>query len=295
LKILPDVRKRIDSVRLDREKGAQELAVDSLEILKSAVMTIEAQDAKEFIRTFKAMTDELLSARPSMSILMHCIGLCKTFCDEVCERTRDLTELKSRLLGKIEQITYNIVEANGKIGDVGQSVIRDRCHLMTHTFSSSVLAIFKAVDGRGKEVFVCESRPLCEGRKTAIRLAELGFSPVLITDAEAGHFMKETEVVLIGADSVLSDGSIVNKMGTYLIALAAKDRNVPLYCAASTYKFTSRHPELEEKAKEEVFPEWMDQGFQVRNVYFDVTPGRLIRGIITEHGIIRPEEVKGLL
>jgi translation initiation factor eIF-2B subunit delta len=139
-------------------------------------------------------------------------------------------------------------------------------------------------------VIVTESRPLYEGRLVATRLSEWAISTTLITDAQLGLFVPQADIALLGADSVLADGSVINKAGTYVLALAAHDHQVPVYVCAESFKHRPAHlpePTLEEMDPVELSPAQTQSlpHVSVRNIYFDRTPARLISGWVDEHGV----------
>jgi translation initiation factor 2B subunit (eIF-2B alpha/beta/delta family) len=133
-----------------------------------------------------------------------------------------------------------------------------------------------------------------EGRNLAERLAGEGVNVLLVVDAAAAMFMESVDVAVVGADSVLYDGSFVNKVGTRIVALAARDQGAPFYVVCSTSKFNvmnylGRGVTLEEKEPSEVAE---IEGVNVRNPYFEVVPSRLVTGIITEMGVMEPLDIR---
>ena len=165
-------------------------------------------------------------------------------------------------------------------------IIGDGKTLLTHSFSSTILALFSALRTRGVAAIVTESRPLNEGHATAARLSQLGIPATLITEAQIGLSIAEADAVVVGADGILPDGSIVNKVGTFLLALATQDQGKPFYVCTESFKrwppwMTHQTLKLEEMSPEELgAPQW--NGVKKRNVYFDITPARLITRCITE-------------
>ena len=133
---------------------------------------------------------------------------------------------------------------------------------------------------------VTESRPLYEGHATVERLGELGIAVTLITEAQVGLSMAHVDAVVLGADGILPDGSVVNKAGTYPLALAAADQGVPVYVCAESFKrwppeLAPTDPPLEEMDPDELGAQtW--PGVTKQNIYFDITPARLITRCITE-------------
>jgi ribose 1,5-bisphosphate isomerase len=107
--------------------------------------------------------------------------------------------------------------------------------------------------------------------------------------------LKGVNTVIVGADSVLADGSIINKVGTYLVALAAKDQSIPFWVATETFKINpsslSIQPVIEEGPPSEVIDLKRFKNLKVRNPYFDITPSKYVTGVITEKGILKPQAI----
>jgi translation initiation factor 2B subunit (eIF-2B alpha/beta/delta family) len=161
--------------------------------------------------------------------------------------------------------------------------------VMTHSLSSTLLAACRVLKNHHLHMIVTESRPLYEGRRLARILSQWGIATTFITEAQMGLFLRRASLVLVGADSILADGAVVNKAGTYLLALAARDQAVPFYVCCESFKFRGERADtvqLEEMSVAELGFAAPDQ-VTLRNVYFDVTPARLVTGWITEQGISR--------
>ncbi len=285
---------KIEGILRDQEHGAAFLAREALVAMKLAADESEADEADSFLKEMASLGVRLVKLRPSMSAPI-CNGIVRVV-DEIwqagisTEDVRELKEIVCRAMDRLleaseENVRKTVVEAS--------RIIPERGTVLTHSYSETCLQALSACREKLVKVFVTESRPLFEGRVVAESLRKSGLDVTLLTDAEAGHFMREVQVVLVGADTVLSDGSVVNKMGTYLIALAAKDHAVPFHVACDTWKFRieAGTPELEEKSASEVVEESLK--IKARNVYFDVTPPRLITSILTEDGEVAPPEVSG--
>ena len=126
-----------------------------------------------------------------------------------------------------------------------------------------------------------------------------GIAVTLITDAEADIFVPQCHALVVGADTVLANGDVINKAGTALLAWAAHGHNVPFYVLCETLKFSPRDwngdlEQLEEKELEEVMDQPIE-GVKVRDFYFDHTPSHLVTNLITDRGLIHPVEVKRLI
>jgi len=151
-------------------------------------------------------------------------------------------------------------------------------------------------------VIVTEGRPRYEGRDTARILSQQGIVVTLITDAQADIFMPQCDSVVVGADSVLADGDVLNKAGTALLGWSAQGYHVPFYVLCETLKISSQRWQdgaehrqenlalLEEKEGTEVL-DFPINGVTARNFYFDRTPHQLIAQVITEQGVLGEREI----
>jgi eIF-2B alpha/beta/delta-like uncharacterized protein len=190
-----------------------------------------------------------------------------------------------KIINETEEIQQRITEHTKKI-------IKETHTVFTHSSSSTVIEVITGINA--ENVICTESRPQLEGRKMAKELRNRGLKVLLIIDAAMGFFIEFSDLALVGADSVLSDGSIINKVGTKMLAYAANDRGIPLYAVCGTNKFNvlnylGHKIQLEEHPPEEVADL---EGVNIRNPYFEVVPKRLINGIITERGLMDPIDIK---
>lgn len=157
--------------------------------------------------------------------------------------------------------------------------------VLTHSISSTVLEVLKRLPRT--EVVVTESRPGREGWELAATLAAEGIAVRYITDAQAGLFVAEVDAVIVGADALLGDGTLVNKAGTYLLALAAQDQGKPFYVCAESFKCTTLTAEafpLEERSGSELGPPPVP-GLRARNITFEMTPPRLITAWLSNEAL----------
>ena len=218
--------------------------------------------------------------------------------------------MRQALVDEAQNIADEDVEINRKIGVYGSSFIEDgdtvihHCNtgaLATVDFGTALGVIRTAhEDGKRIHVLVDETRPRLQGvRLTAWELDQYGIPHEIITDNAAGYFLQRGEVasIFVGADRVAANGDIANKIGTYMLALAANDNDVPFYCAAplSTIDRNTASGEaipIEERDPSEVLNiqrggmPIAPQGSKARNPAFDITPHRLITALITEAGIL---------
>lgn len=293
---MDDVARAVEELRADHASGASALSRRAARALAQAAQKAPASAPRELLQRLKEAAVALAGARPSMVAVANTVGLLLADARDQGGRA-DVGSLRRYVADRAQQIeelwqgTLGVIAAN--TAPLLPSVV------MTHSHSSTVLSSLTAEAASDRRVIVCEGRPLLEGRRLARELAAAGLDVTLITDAQAGALMAEAEAVLVGADAVLADGSVVNKAGTYLLALAAHDHHLPFYVACETLKVSAERVwggavALEEKEPEEVLPEDIP-GVSVRNVYFDRTPASLVTAIITEDGVFRPQGIGGLV
>jgi methylthioribose-1-phosphate isomerase len=227
-----------------------------------------------------------------------------------------LDELKKRLIAEALDIEREDVEINRQIGQFGAELIKDGDSILTHCNAGGLataaygtaLGVIRAAFEQGKKirVFADETRPFLQGaRLTAWELEKLGIPYFVISDSMAGWLMRKGEIDLavVGADRITPNGDTANKIGTYSVAVLAKENHIPFYVAAplSTFDFsleTGDQIPIEERPPEEVKEIngklITPAGARVRNPAFDVTPAGYITAIITEKGVIRPPYEKNL-
>lgn len=290
------LRSYIKEIEGDTSHGSSWLATRAAEFLKSASDSFRCGEVDEYVSFLKFYAKKLADARPSMLALENAVIYLLGRVVEGCDKAQDAEALKGLLRRAVCEWLKVKEDSFRKCVEYASNLFEDGCRVLTHSFSSTVFeALRKAASkSKGVEVYVTESRPGYEGRVLAKKLAESGCSATLITDAAVGHFAKEADLSIVGADTISADGSVVNKVGTYLLALASSRADVPFYVAAETLKVGVRtlfaKPVLEERSSAEVFKGRL--GFKVSNIYFDVTPADLITKIVCEHGLVDAPKVQ---
>jgi methylthioribose-1-phosphate isomerase len=228
----------------------------------------------------------------------------------------EVEELKALLVAEAQRIADEDIDINRRMGANGAAVIRDGDNIITHCNAGALatvdygtaLGVIRAAHEAGKNihVYVDETRPFLQGaRLTAWELMGEGIPMTLITDNMAGHFMSRgmIDVVIVGADRVAANGDVANKIGTYGLAVLAKENGIRFYPVVPTSTIdlelaTGAEIPIEERNPREVthirgLP-IAPEGVNVANPAFDVTPHRYVTGIITEEGIVYPPFEEGL-
>lgn len=279
------IQQRIEEVRNDRTHGSRWLVRQTILLLR-AIATDETLNPDERLRLLHQTGVELAKARPAMAALSGAV-------QRILPASGGLAGMAQAANELLE--TYD--HATERIADAARPVLHGT--LMTLSISGTVLDVLAALASNKSQlehVIVLESRPRYEGRDSAQTLSQHGLAVTLITDAQADIFLPLCQAVVVGADSVLADGDVVNKAGTALLAWAARGHQVPLYALCETLKISPRYwsgdlSQLEEKEPQEVL-EHPIAGVRVRNFYFDRTPAALVTGIVTERGILDSQQIQ---
>ena len=270
-----------------------------------------ASASSDLFHDLQIASETLKAARPTAVNLAWAVDRIMWIVEKMKEE-RSADELRQLILDAAERIADEDVEINKKMAEHGAALIDDGDTIIHHCNTGALatvdwgtaLGVVRTAHEQGKRVHVLvdETRPRLQGaRLTAWELDQYGIPYEIISDNMAGYFLKagKAQKVLFGADRVAANGDVANKIGTYMLALAAHDNDVPAYAVVptSTVDLSLEHGGLipiEERDPEEVLGIQF-QGERVapveaeaRNIAFDVTPNRLISGIVTETGVIYP-------
>ena len=288
------LQRYLKEIESDLTHGSSWLAARAAEILVEASDSFKKGDVEDYISFLKFYAKRLACTRPSMFAIENAVAYLLGRVMEGYSRSLDVEALKELLRSEVKKWLKAKDEAFKRCVEHTTNIFKEGSKVLTHSFSSTVLEALKKASSKVKlDVYVSESRPLYEGRAMAKELVKSGCKVTLITDASLGHFAKEVDLAVTGADTISADGSVINKMGTYLLALAAKRASIPFYVAAETLKIgvstLFSKPRLEERSPSQVHKGL--KGLKVRNIYFDITPPDLITKIICEHGFVDPQKV----
>src|SRR5216683_6381455 len=273
---------RIAMIRDDREHGSRWLARETISVLYD-IATQPTSSSEEKVQQLQRAGIELANARPAMAALAGAVRRILNAPGGLEGMVREAAKLLREYDSAIEFITgYARPLLTGTI--------------MTHSFSGTVLEVLTNCLSQIEQVIVLEGRPRYEGREVARALSKSNASITLITDAQADIFLPQCHAVVVGADSILANGDVLNKAGTALLAWAARGHRIPFYVLCETLKispegWTGNLTQLEEKEATEVLEQQIP-GVTVRNFYFDRTPFRLVKSVITEQGIMGRKEIR---
>ena len=281
-----DVEALVRVLREDREHGASELARRALSGVAAHAGHAPAANAAELRAALTEIGQRLQVARPSMAPVANLLGAWLQGLRDLGEQ--DLESLRARAVGLAQELIRLSLDAVRAAAEHAAALVGPGRTVITHSLSSTVLATFERLAPR-VGVIVTESRPPGEGRPLAERLADLGIRTQFISDAQIGLFAGRAQVALVGADTVTREGAVVNKAGTYLLALAARAQGLPLYVCFESFKrapLRAAEVELEAHDPIEIDPPRL-AGVEAYNIYFDITPASLVTAWVTEHGVER--------
>jgi methylthioribose-1-phosphate isomerase len=267
---------------------------------------------------FKFMCQVMEATRPTAVNLFWAVERMRAVIAKAkSEKVRDVEEIKKRLTYEALAIFQEDIESNRALGRFGGELIADGDTVLTHCNAGALatagdygtaLGVIRGAIEAGKKVAVIadETRPFLQGaRLTAWELAKDNIPVTVITDNMAGHVMKQGKVdcVVVGADRIAANGDAANKIGTYMVAVLAKQHDIPFYVAApvSTVDLSTASGEdipIEERDAKEVTHvrdvQLTPDKTSVHNFAFDVTPNELIAAIITDRGVARPPYTESL-
>lgn len=318
-----EVAEAIKSLRI---RGAPAIGIAAAMGVALAAQKIEVNNSEGFINSLEPVFTTMIKTRPTAVNIKWAIERIRKLLS--ANRNKKVLELKEMLITEAKRILEEDIEVNKAIGRYGSELIKDGFTILTHCnagslatggYGTATAAMFVAAEqGKRIHVYVDETRPVLQGaRLTSWELIQAGIPVTLIPDNAAGAIMKrgEIDIVIVGTDRTVRNGDVANKIGTYTLAVLAKENNIPFYVAAPLSSIDLSIPSGEDIPIEERDPAEVTQirgkiiskndpkiglvqiapdSVKAKNYAFDVTPARYITGIITEKGIFKPSEIKDI-
>jgi methylthioribose-1-phosphate isomerase len=290
-------------------RGAPAIGVSAAMGIALGAARSKASGTKQFATEFQKNCELLAATRPTAVNLFWAIERMKDAFAHGAQAGESVAQLKDRLRAAADRIHDDDVESCRVIGRHGAAVVPDEARILTHCNAGALatagygtaLGVIRGAIDAGKRVTVLadETRPFLQGaRLTAWELLRDGIDTTVITDNMAGAMMRAglVDLVVVGADRIAANGDTANKIGTYTVAVLAKEHGIPFYVAAPWSTIDLATPDgtaipIEERPRREVThvgaTQVAPEGAKIRNPSFDVTPAKFITGIITERGIYR--------
>lgn len=299
----------VDAIHNMTVRGAPAIGAAAAFGLALAANESHARTPSQFIADLETAGRTLKATRPTAVNLGWAVERVLRY---VTAATGSVDDLRPLILAEAQRISDEDVAINLRIGEHGATLIEDGDTILHHCNTGALavvdwgtaLGAIRTAHEQGKRIHILvdETRPRLQGsRLTAWELGEYGIPYEIITDGMAGYFLRSGQVqkVLFGADRIAANGDVANKIGTYMLALAAYDNDVPAYSVAPTSTIDLSLADgslipIEERDQDEVLgiqfhnERVAPEGAIARNPAFDVTPNRLITAIVTENGIVRP-------
>src|SRR5688500_14782693 len=290
-------------------RGAPAIGVAAAMGIALGMRRSSASGTKQFTTEFQRTCDLMASTRPTAVNLFWAIERMKRVFADAAQGGCSVDEIKARLEAEARRIHDQDVESCRTMGAHGATLVPQDARILTHCNAGALatagygtaLGVIRAAAAQGKNVAVLadETRPFLQGaRLTAWELVRDGIKTTVITDNMAGSMMRlgDVDLVVVGADRIAANGDVANKIGTYSVAVLAREHEIPFYVAAPLSTIDLNTPDgsripIEERNDREVTHVGSSRltplGALIRNPAFDVTPAKFVTAIVTERGIAR--------
>jgi len=284
-----------EKIRKLQVQGARNVAIAAVKAIQTQAQDTQAKDKTQFLAELKkarAILAESRETEPLMRNAMRCLIV-----QAENANTEKVSELSRIVSENVDRFLADLDASRERTAEIGAKRIFDGAVVFTHCHSSTVTRLLAKAKEAGKKfsVICTETRPAFQGRLTAKELVELGVPTTFIVDSAARTFMKDADIVIVGADAITSEGNVVNKIGTGGIAVLAREARKPFYVVSELLKFdpetlSGECEKIEQRSPAEVWTE-APKALKVRNPAFDLTPNRYIHGLVCEEGVIAPQSI----
>jgi methylthioribose-1-phosphate isomerase len=297
-----------DVIRNMVVRGAPAIGVAAAMGIALGMKSSKAENGAELKKDFDQICDVLGKTRPTAVNLFWAIRRMREKFEYL--RMRPLAQIKQALIEEAKRMHAEDIAANQAMGRYGATLMPANGGVLTHCNAGALatcgygtaLGVIRAAIEQGKKIHVYadETRPFLQGsRLTAWELMKDGIPTTVISDSMAGAIMKQGRIgaIVVGADRIAANGDVANKIGTYTIAVLAKEHDLPFYVAAPFSTVDLETPDgskipIEQRNPREVThiggQQMVPEGVEVENPAFDVTPAKYVTAIVTERGIARP-------
>jgi methylthioribose-1-phosphate isomerase len=297
-------------------RGAPAIGVSAAYGVALGAIRSSAKDAEEFAPEFERICARLAATRPTAVNLFWAIDRMKRRCGKLFGKKVSMARVREVLLAEAHAMYEEDIAACKAMGAFGGELLPEEGGVLTHCNAGALatcgygtaLGVIRSAVEMGKKIHVYadETRPFLQGaRLTAWELMEDGIDTTVICDNMAASLMKAGKIkaVVVGADRIAANGDFANKIGTYNVAILAKEHGIPFYCAAPWSTIDTAAPDgdaipIEERAAVEVTHHGgkllTPHGVGICNPAFDVTPAKYVTAIITERGVLRAPYAESL-
>lgn len=292
---MESVKVSAEKIRNLEIKGARNAAIAAVKTLQMLAQQTKATDKDGFILELLQAQQLLFAARETEPLLRNALRCLINHVKH--SNAQNISELCNLLTISADNFLSELDASRTRAAEIGSELVHDGMTVFTHCNSSSVsqMLIKAKKIGKNFKVICTETRPTLQGRVTACELFKNGIDTTFIIDSAAASFISKADFIVVGADALTPEGNIINKIGTYGLAVLAHEVHKPFYIVSELLKFDSTtfysvFEGVEQRTPLEV---WQNapKGLDVRNPAFDVTPVKYIYGLICEKGIISPKNV----
>lgn len=298
---LPQIEKIYEDIKSLKIQGATNVCIATFEGMRMYLKLTKEVDYKSLLGNFFELGLSLAQARENEPLAVNGIKFLKYKLEEKLSLVKEVGTLRRVLDDLCEEYLDIISESKKQILKYGKKEVLKGVNILTHCHSSTAVGLIKilAKEEQKLQVVSTETRPLMQGRKTSQSLLSSGIDTTMITDSAVESFIIgrgsiEIGVVLIGCDEILSDGSAVNKIGSWGIGMACHYARKPLYVVTPSLKFdyksTIKNNVIEVREDREVWNEAPSK-LKIYNPAFEVVDKELITGYVTELGVVSPNDI----
>lgn len=279
----------LEDIRSLKIQGASAVALAAVDFISYKLDHFKGSSKRELYRVISKARKDLIATRPTEPFMRNALRYIFT------AGGKTFDEYVMSLKNKVERAKQNLRYANDLISEIGFHKIRKGSVIYTHCHSSTVVHILKKASDHGVRFTInnTETRPLYQGRKTAKELSRMGIPVRHFIDSAARIAIKQSDLVLLGCDAITTEGKVINKIGSEMIAEIAYRYDVPVYSCTHSWKFDPQtvfgmDEPIENRSRNEIWPN-APKKIEVYNPAFEMIRSGLVTGLITEIGIYRPE------
>jgi ribose 1,5-bisphosphate isomerase len=293
------IRETAERIQKLEVQGARNVAIAAIKAIETLARNTSSKKRDAFIKELLEARETLFASRETEPLMRNAL---RWIIRQVEKSSKDnVDDLAKLVSSSSRQFLEDLQASKERIAEIGAKRIQDDMVVLTHCHSSTVTHLLRKAKEEGKtfEVICTETRPIFQGRITALELLKIGLKTTFIVDSAARWFMRKADLVIAGADAITSEGNVINKIGTSTIALLAHEARKPFYVVSELLKFDpatafGEYEQIEERSPKEVWSEAPEK-LVIRNPAFDVTRRDFIHGIICQEGVIPPHSVNEVI
>jgi len=293
--LLESVQSTAEKIKRLKVQGARNVAIAAIKAVETLARETKAKNRKAFLNELSKTKEILFASRETEPLMRNAVRWIISQVEKSEEK--NVNKLAKKVSSSSQQFLKNLEDSKQKIAEIAAKRIHDNSVILTHCHSSTITHLLKRAKQEGKtfEVICTETRPIFQGRTTAKEMLELGVKTTFIVDSATRFFMNQVDLVIVGADAITSEGNVINKIGTSMIALIAHEARTPFYVVSELLKFDPEtmygdYEKIEERSPDEIWKR-PPKNLLIKNPAFDVTRRDFIHGIICEEGIISPHSI----